>query len=288
MTGSQYFVPVSSGGSSSKAGSFQGHTLIIPTVSHASVPQLATDLLLNAPELSVTKVGRLNVSGDVIPFVGPDESTGLTTALEVYSNHPQKLTVLQQRSPVIKSRKANFVKQLTRWIQEENFKQVLILSSIDASLRVDDELNTPVVHALHAERSASATDLLEKLQSSCPPWMDAENQNQSRIQSKAGHSLPTSTGLAGRLLNALSNSNSSEANDLASIPVGVLLLFAAEGDNRTDAHLLARTAFHLLTDSEPTGLRTLAAAAHAQQDLFREPASWAGVFGNAYDQRVYG
>ncbi|CAO1614246.1 unnamed protein product [Sympodiomycopsis kandeliae] len=288
MAAEKYFIPIANGRSSSKLESFEGHTLIVPTVSHASVPQLATDLLLNAANLSLTKSGRLDVSGDLIPFVGPDDLTGLTTPLEVYTNHSRRLTVLQQRSPVIKSRKANFVRRLTSWIQKENFRQVLIVSSIDASLRRDDELNTPFVHALHEDDSPTTPTLLRKLQSTCPAWKYSHGQDRSEAETRHSHRLPVSTGLAGRLLDALSRSKSNEANQIPSIPTGVLLLFAAEGDNRADAHLVARTACRLLAESEADTLGTSTSSPHTHQNSFCEPASWAGVFGNAYDQRVYG
>lgn len=251
---------------------------MIPTVSHASVPQLATDLLLSSDKLSLANVGRLDTSGDLIPFVGSSEASastssssegGLVTPLEVYSNASLKLTVLQQRSPVIKSRKGAFVAKLTAWIKQQGFSQVLILSSIDASLRVDDELQTPFVHAVPEKSRSSSTAVLDSLKEHFPAFQLADADEKPPSGGRFSR-LPSSTGLATRLLTALS----SDEGD--AVPVGALLLFAAEGDNRLDAHQLAAKAHGLISShSQPHG-------------PFAEPNSWKGVYGNAYDQSVYG
>jgi hypothetical protein len=56
----------------------------VPVVSHACIPQLAVDLLINSPELGLQRAARLDATRDLIPFVGSDEGGkgGLTTSLE--------------------------------------------------------------------------------------------------------------------------------------------------------------------------------------------------------------
>lgn len=66
-----HLVPASA---ATHATSFQGHTLIVPTVSFASVPQLAVDLLLYDESLQLDKAGAIDTCGDLIPFVGPSDS----------------------------------------------------------------------------------------------------------------------------------------------------------------------------------------------------------------------
>lgn len=63
---------------------FTDHVLVVPVVSHACIPQLAVDLLINSPDLSLQRVARLDATRDLIPFVGSDEGGGggLTTSLE--------------------------------------------------------------------------------------------------------------------------------------------------------------------------------------------------------------
>ena len=63
---------------------FEGTTLVLPTVSIGSVPQLAVDLLINAPEYKFRRVGYLDAS-DCVPFVSPAEpgtDAAFSTALE--------------------------------------------------------------------------------------------------------------------------------------------------------------------------------------------------------------
>lgn len=287
---SSYFIPTATQNDNSDSNpSFQSYTLVIPTVSHASVPQLATDLLLASHDLGLTKVGRLDTCGDVIPFVGaadqdsPASSStqttqgGLSAPLEVYSSPARQLAVVQQRSPVIKSRKAAFVNKLATWVRQQNFNQVLILSSLDAALRVDQELQTPVVHAFPSSKSSTpATPLMDALKAQVPPFLDSKATARSTSTvDPSSIDLPSGSGVTNRLLSALSQSSQP-------LPVGALLAFAAEGDNRQDAHLLARLTYSLLTGSRPT------TAASEQQPTFKEPSSWEGIYGNTYDQSVYG
>lgn len=91
--------------------SLQGATLVLPTVSVGSVPQLAVDLLINAPEHKFRRIAYLDAS-DCVPFVSPAEpgtDAAFSTALEGASQltvfqAPSGLTVVQQRSPAIKVR----------------------------------------------------------------------------------------------------------------------------------------------------------------------------------------
>lgn len=265
---------------------FSNHTLVIPTVSHASVPQLAVDLLLHSKDLSLDKIGCLDTSGDLVPFVGEAEdrnqsagTIGLSTPLEVYSSPSHNLTFLQQRSPVFQSRKRAFVRKLSRWIKHQRFTQVLILSSVDASLRFDGEMQTTVTHALPA--AGDLTPLLRSLQSRFPVFEGVNEQTKPGVAEShsSSHSkrLPSSTGLAGQLLTSLSDA------ETAAVPVGALLLFAAEGDNRQDAQHFASVAFELLSSG-----RDGRSGDTNTPHQFVEPRSWRGVYGNAYDQSVYG
>lgn len=65
--------------------SFHEQTLIVPVISVGSVPQLAVDMLLHAPQLECHRVAYLNAS-DCVPFVSlgePGESPSLVyTALD--------------------------------------------------------------------------------------------------------------------------------------------------------------------------------------------------------------
>ncbi|UZJ54255.1 hypothetical protein CBS101457_003575 [Exobasidium rhododendri] len=136
--------------SSSSTLNVKGHTLIIPCVSIGSVPQLAIDALIE-PE-NATKIfgqpAQLISTLDhrfCVPFLGGvqlgDSEEALPQGpLRVYSFERAKVTVLQQRSPIIKSRKQDYVKNLIKWIKQQGFMDVVVLTSLDAGLRNDAQM----------------------------------------------------------------------------------------------------------------------------------------------------
>ena len=92
---------------------FHGRTLVLPVISVGSVPQLAVDLLIHAPELQCARVASLD-GAECVPFVAPSEdgsaTAGVYTALDgrytpahpVYQAPGSGLVIVQQRSPVLK------------------------------------------------------------------------------------------------------------------------------------------------------------------------------------------
>lgn len=91
---------------------FSGQTLILPTTSIGSVPQLCLDLLIHAPSLQCKRVAYLDAT-ECVPFVAPSE---VGAANDIYSaldgayhllllsvfQASGGITIVQQRSPVIK------------------------------------------------------------------------------------------------------------------------------------------------------------------------------------------
>lgn len=123
-----------------------GDTLILPCVAIGSVAQLAIDFLLgpDSPYEKAEHMMTLDASC-CMPFVGGcTDSQGIRfiTPLEVYRDASNKVSIIQQRSPPLKARKDEFVADLVAWTKRSRFKQVLILTSIDAALRDDNELQT--------------------------------------------------------------------------------------------------------------------------------------------------
>lgn len=97
-----------------------GDTLILPSVSIGSVPQLAIDALLdsqNAQKIfgqSATFIGSLD-HRFCFPFLGgasgqtfEKEKPLLQSPMQLYRFPQAKLTILQQRSPILK---VNFIKR---------------------------------------------------------------------------------------------------------------------------------------------------------------------------------
>lgn len=114
-------------------------TLIIPSISIGNIPQLANDLLIHT--LNFNKIGSLNDTY-LYPFASPidtlndvGQKKGISTAVGVYHNKELKLTIIQQRSPIIPSFTKTYVNEvILPFIKEANVKKFLILDSSDAGL----------------------------------------------------------------------------------------------------------------------------------------------------------
>lgn len=292
------FCPTTSASSSSQT--FAGHTLILPTISSGSVPQLCVDLLVAHRPLSLLRVGSLDAGQDLIPFVGgSDGEAGISTALDVFSSS-HGVTVVQQRSPVLRARRAGFARRMAAWARKERFAQVVVLSSLDAALRGDEELGSSggmMHYVLDADADQQEQKKLAKVLQLAGPTVSSNllvGQGEAgglSTSSPPQSRLPSSSaGLTSRYLSALSGPDS-ESSSSTAISSGALLLWAAEGDNRGDAHRMA----HCVVDEVLPGLGSMGRAepdaAQGSQEgrhELEEPQSWRGLYGNAYDQALFG
>ncbi|GER49859.1 proteasome assembly chaperone 2 [Striga asiatica] len=108
-------------------------TLILPALSIGNVGQLAVDLLISS--LKSEKIGYLD-DPNVLPCVGNDAYSPsplgkLALPLEVYESSSSALTLVQQRSPVIKGMMMEYAKNMANFAAENGKKHVIILSSLD-------------------------------------------------------------------------------------------------------------------------------------------------------------
>ncbi|KAK0531233.1 hypothetical protein OC842_003676 [Tilletia horrida] len=280
----------------SKDGAFASHVLVVPAISVGSVPQLTADLLVHHAPLSLRYVGAFDSTEWCLPYACPPDHVGgvpgsaeqatIGLPLQLYSNSNARLTVLQQRSPVLKSAKRDFVAALTRWARAAGFTALLILSSLDAALRVDSEMHIPLVHLLADTSSSSSSPLLKLLSQSFPAFQPKPIP--ATISSSSSSSPPTalpvlpSAGATRLLLQAAASAN---------LPAGTLLIFASEGDNRGDAHAMATMVLDLLKraqDSADSGAGAGAGRVFEREGAFKEPRSWLTVFGQRMDQAIYG
>jgi len=238
--------------------SFQNATIIIPMVSTANLGQLAVDLLVSS--LGLERLGIFD-SEFVFPVVGgrEDGSTGVTTPLELFGKEGFPFYFLQQRSPVIKSCKSNFVASLISFVQKQQFSSVLILSGLDLSHRDDSHMLARAYHLLPISNAApgSSSEPVSRLSSFIPPYTEKNGLTNLHLPS---------SGITKQLLQSLPAS---------SFPsTGVVLQYVLEGDNREDAYLMATIVARVL------GL---------QEFEWKEPRSWKqGLFGAPHDQTLFG
>ncbi|GFP85441.1 proteasome assembly chaperone 2 [Phtheirospermum japonicum] len=108
-------------------------TLILPALSIGNVGQLAVDLLISS--LKADKIGCLD-DPNVLPCVGNDAYSPsplgkLALPLEAYESSSSALTLVQQRSPVIKGMTIEYAKNMANFAAANEKKHVVILSSLD-------------------------------------------------------------------------------------------------------------------------------------------------------------
>ncbi|CAO3683738.1 unnamed protein product [Rhizopus microsporus] len=118
----------------------KGSTIILPMVSIGNVPQLTADLLIQT--FHFERVGFIDTD-TVIPVSSQREDNnqiGSTTPIEVFQSKDRRWTCIQQRSPTIKEKRKSYVDHITAFASQ--FDQVIVLTSMDASRRLDSQINS--------------------------------------------------------------------------------------------------------------------------------------------------
>lgn len=237
----------------------KGSTLIIPAISIGNIPQLATDLLLH--NLGFTKVGTL-LDLYLYPYIsGVDHlelqkpPSGVLFALEVYYNETFKVTLIQQRSPIIPGMTRDHVeKVLGPFASGAEFSRILVLDLADAGL----EEQTAPIRVFSKGSVNLLLGQLNLLNSSPVPTIHESEP----IENLPRHLDPYTAKLVEFLSPSLS----------------VVMSFVYEGDNSHDALVMASTVCHMLKLGEVA---------------MEKPVSWFGVYGdrpipNALEEGLYG
>lgn len=261
---------------SSSEGILKGKILITPIVSTANVGQLAADLLISS--LDLHRIGIFNPR-DLVPVVGAreDDEPGVTTPLELYGRHDANVVVIQQRSPVLKSRKDEFISNLYSFIQTSEFSAVVFLSGMDTSNRTDEQMFIPTYKLVPpGTPSWDSSPLATFAQLPLPTYTYISQQPLSHLrEGEITTAVPfiPGGGLTRRILSSFPQG--------LSTPVLSLLQFVFEGDNRADAQLLASVVSKLF-NAPSTG--------NGQTEVkWKQPKSWnGGLFGTPHDQTLYG
>ncbi|KAG6903065.1 hypothetical protein C0995_006252 [Termitomyces sp. Mi166 len=237
-----------------------------PVVSTANVSQLAADLLIAS--LSLKRMAIINPEF-LVPVVGGREEggEGITTPAELYGAPEINILVIQQRSPVLKSRKEDFVSSLLEFIRTSGVASVLFLSGVDLSNRTDAQMLTPT-YQLQSRNgpslSGTALDALTTLP--IATYTSPVLQSPHESVQEVGVPFIPGGGLTRRILASLPKN--------WSIPTASLLQFVLEGDNRADARLFAAVVVKVIGHDVPK---------------WRQPNSWnVGLFGTPHDQTLYG
>lgn len=186
---------------------FNDYTLIIPSVSVGNVGQLTNDLLICA--LNLKSVGTVYHKA-LIPAVGPnpyDPKGDICVACELYACQKNKIAILQLRTSLIQKHITDFFEELGKFIQQNKFKEVFILTSSFAHERHD--MNTGLFRYITSNEHHDFNNL------NVTPMESAEN----------GEYVIYGSGFANKLYMRLKDV----------IQTSVLIMYVSEGDNRPDA-----------------------------------------------------
>lgn len=195
-------------------------------MSIGNVPQLVSDLLIHS--LKLDRIGFLD-QDSLVPVSGVREDSnqvGVTVPLEgkinkymisqednhhlffvVYQSKDHQWTVIQQRSPTLKGKRQEFIKEMTAFASQ--FKQVVLITSMDATRRLDSQINGPPFRVWGNGESK------DKAISLGVPLLENKKDEKDRLE------LPGS-GLARHLYEALNTK----------VPTTLLIMFALEGGNK--------------------------------------------------------
>ena len=120
-----------------------------------NVGQLAMDLLIE--NTCSTPVAVIE-SANVLPVVGNDaysstsstdsrgETGTLSTSLELFgvpssASASPACFLLQQRGPVVTGRQQAFSEEFMEWAKLQQFKRIVVISSLDASMRRESQID---------------------------------------------------------------------------------------------------------------------------------------------------
>ncbi|XP_024021298.1 proteasome assembly chaperone 2 isoform X2 [Morus notabilis] len=141
-------------------------TLVLPALSIGNVGQLALDLLVST--MRAERIGYLDTPF-VLPCVGndayvPTPQGHLALPLEAYESPSNALTLLQQRSPIVKGTIIEFAKNLADFAAASGKKHVVLLSSLDFGRwqRIDVSSGSQV-HYLSSTNEDGTDDYCEVL-----------------------------------------------------------------------------------------------------------------------------
>jgi len=177
--------------------------------------------------------------------------------------------VMQPRSPVLKSRKDAYIEAFFQFVSDSQFSAVLFLSGVDVSNRTDEQMNA-VTYYIDPPNSPSwdSTPLKTITDLRIPVYTSLVAQHPMSPSNEGPIPFIPGGGLTRRTLSSLPA--------ILPVPVGALLQFVAEGDNRTDAYSMAHAVASVLK-------------LNGEIRVWLQPKSWQqGLFGTPQGQTLYG
>jgi len=258
--------------------SLDGRSLVIPAVSVGNVGQLAVDVLIST--LSLKKVGYLH-DDSFLPLVGNDPfatngscgECNMMIAAEVFLSSSHNMAVIQQRSPLVKGKRQQYVEKLMQWIKLCKFSEVVVLTSSYAHERLDSQLigsqlrylMSPVLLKNHV------TNITDNLK-----WKELELRPPIVGSGGVGDGDASEIFMPGAGIAKMIYLKCIEEG----VPVAVLLTFCSEGDNAGDALQLLcyLNSWKMWIDSQKSD---------SKASSWKLPSSWKLMYGNRFDPILF-
>ncbi|KAK1315889.1 hypothetical protein QJS10_CPA05g01557 [Acorus calamus] len=230
-------------------------TLVLPALSIGNVGQLSIDLMIAS--VKAERIGYLD-DPSVLPCVGNDAygpvAVGeLALPLEVYESVDHGLSLIQQRSPVIKGMMVEYAKNLADFAASSGKKHLIVLSGLDSGRRkrIDESSDTQVYY-LSSSNVDGTEGRCEKLRWKMLQGYDPNQRRWKYLESLAeGNSgqedfddeltLTDDDYYPGLPFAALFSSCKAKGLTVTSI-----LYYCSEGDNIPDSFKLAEAAYKYL------------------------------------------
>ena len=276
---------------------------MVPSLGLGNVCQLSLDALLNTALHAGARVchaatlhsAHVSAMAGARPFdLPPSGARGgdVCTALEVYTLPEAALAVLQQRSPALEGYHELWAEELARWAAACGIARIVAVTAIDAALRGDQELTAEgaqVVYIATAPDAAAAA--------MWKPWRGADGSLFSEVPTPLSKTGLDATEPIVPAAVAATRALMSDALGSGYTPVffrrmlnnrllgrgplfTAIMIFASEGDNTTDALVLAGCIECYARQPAGSGLLQGARA--------RPPLYWAQLHGPRPDQALYG
>ncbi|DAZ95086.1 TPA: LOW QUALITY PROTEIN: hypothetical protein N0F65_002980, partial [Lagenidium giganteum] len=255
---------------------FDGHLVLMPAVSYANVGQLAIDLLINTcsiikDKIEVERAGHI-FSTAVSPLVGAPAFDGqavddLCVNMEVFRLPALKITIIQQRTPLLPGKAKQFSQEVALWATSVGAASVVIAAGADDMLRHDLLMSSRPIRAMYTETVRKSEYLAKRAIPVAP-----EHAN--------GWDAVRGVGITPLIYKECESRG---------IPVVAVVLPCAEGDNVPDAVAMASFLAEYIELSPylqqmPSPPGQMLQPSSCAQYAFKFPPSWSQLFGRRPDR----
>lgn len=267
---------------------FADNIVLLPAVSNANLGQLTLDLMISTLlqngelfDVKLNQVGHL-LSEAAPPIAGSAAFAtqplhGLCLNLEVYQSKEKKLTIVQQRAPVLPGRAHEFAREFVKWAVKSKVSTLCVVAGCDDMLRHDSDMMSRPVRTIY---SAGQLDdgCLARFKGLTASTGVAE-ANEASLPSDNHWALVRGAGLAPLLHNQCDEQN---------LQFIAWVVSCAEGNNVPDATIMATQLFHSLQIARKQPV-TPASMPYSNPSLlpFAFPFSWNQLFGRSSDVSLY-